>query len=85
MTIPKPNIGLHDQCPAELCYPDRDGPSTIVVEQVSDYIERCWWGSGRRDFYARWTRKYHEDQATAYAAHASAVSRKPMPIGSRFD
>lgn len=86
---PRPNVGMRDRCPLEHCYPDIEKTPWytrgIVVECVSDYLERCWYDAGRRDFYPRWTPAYHAAQSAAYMAHASALPLKPMPIGSRFD
>ncbi len=66
-------------------FPEFDGLRMVVVEQRSLYGQTCWYGSGRLDFYERYTQEYETHLNAIRCAHMTKVAIPPMPIGSRFD
>lgn len=66
-------------------FPEFDGLRMVVVEQRSLYGQKCWYGSGRRDFYERCTPECDKHLNALKCAHMTHIAIKSMPIGSRFD
>ena len=41
---------MSSRCPADRCYPAKDGPYPVVVEIIDEWTQRWWSGPGPRDF-----------------------------------
>ena len=79
---------MHTNQNANLPYPERDtvGDAPLVVEPITEFAERVWWGSHASDFYLRYTPAFFAAEALATANAWRSVRRlEPSPIGSRFD
>lgn len=68
-------------------YPMHDGKSWVVVEPVSERMERVYWGSGPSSHYDQYTDRHWELEAEAKARSLKNMNQttEQFPIGSQFD
>jgi hypothetical protein len=62
-------------------YPDEDctGGFPIVVEPMSTFIERVWWGPDHHQWYLRYTRAWHVAEGHPLPARKHVAPPRPAP------